>query len=112
MRRGGAQAIIPSAKPRADGDEPERSGLEREDGSDLARGEAGHLQQPDLTVLVAGAGADEDPDDDEGNDQEQDGEHRHDHLRALCITQRVIALDLPGLERERGRTATLLPLAR
>ena len=93
--------IAPSAKPTAR-DETERGGLEREDGTDLARGEAGRLQQPDLTVLVAGAGADEDPDDDEGNDQEQDGEHRHDHLRALCIPERVVALGLPGLEGERA----------
>ena len=87
-------------------DETEGGGLEREDGSDLARGEAGRLQQPDLTVLVAGAGADEDPDDDEGDDQEQDGERRHDDLHGLCIAERVVALDLPGLEGEiAGRTA-------
>ena len=53
-------------------DEAERGGLEREDDSDLARGEADRLQQPDLTVLFAGARADEDADDDEGDDQQQD----------------------------------------
>jgi hypothetical protein len=79
-------------------DQTEDGGLEGEDGSDLARGEAGRLQQPDFTVLSRCPGADEDPDDDKGNDQEQDGERRHDHLHGLCIAERVVALDLPGLE--------------
>ena len=92
-------------------DETEGGGLEGENGTDLARREAGRLQQPDLTVLVAGAGADEDANDDEGNDQEQDGERRRDHLRGLCIPQRVIALVLPGLEAEiAGRHRCRRPL--
>jgi hypothetical protein len=62
---------------------------------------ARRIQQPDLTVLLAGAGADEDSDDDEGDDQKQDGEDGDDHLRALCIAQRIVALGMPGLEVER-----------
>jgi hypothetical protein len=88
-------------------DNAERHGLQCEHDSDLAGGEADRLQQSDLTVLFAGARADEDSDDDEGDDQEQDGEDGDDHLRALCVAQRVVALRLPGLEIEvpgpRGR---------
>ena len=85
-RRGASS--IPSVKPRAAAIKPRTGGLECEDGADLARGEAGRLQQPDLTVLSGGARADEDPDHDEGDDQEQDGERRHDDLDGLCIAER------------------------
>ncbi len=87
-------------------DQAEGGGLESEDGSDLARREAGRLQQPDFTVLSRSAGPDEDPDDDEGDDQEQDGVRRHDDLDGLRIAERIVALDLPGLEAQRRRRET------
>jgi hypothetical protein len=99
--------IAPSAKPRAAATRPRAADSSAKTIPTWRGVKAGGLQQPDLTVLFAGAGADEDSDDDEGDDQEQDGEDGDDHLCALSVAQRVVALVLPGLEVEtlgpRGR---------
>jgi hypothetical protein len=66
-------------------DQAKRGRFECEGDSDLARGEADRLQQPDLAVLLAGARTDEDADDHERDDQKQDREQGDDYLRALSV---------------------------
>jgi hypothetical protein len=101
-RRGARTA--PSAKPRSAATSPSAVDSSAK-AIPIWRGrEADRFQQLDLAVLLAGPGADEDSDDDEGDDQKQDREQGDDHLRALSVAEREVALVLPSLQRKIPRT--------